>query len=81
METEFRKNVMRLIEWKFIIFLYSRMQYISTKFGRSSRRCTSLAPERNIYKQVISEIIMNRELSRNVATEYFTPELTDIFRC
>jgi len=40
-----------------------------------------LAPESNIHKRDISEIIVNRELSRNVATEYFTPELTDMFRC
>jgi len=64
-----------------LIRFYKIRQHFLTTFGRFSRRYTSLAPERNIYKRDISEIIMNRELSRNVATEYLTPELTVLFRC
>ena len=43
-----------------------------------SRRCSFSAPERTVYKRGISEINVNRELSSNVATEYFTPELRHI---
>lgn len=71
-EIEFRKNLIPFHLMRIYSLVVQRKAIFWTKFGRFSRSCTSVALELCICKRDISEISMNRELSRNVAKEYFT---------